>query len=55
MVLGWYEHRLPLVAFDERRVGCTTSGPSKKEVTVYFGGGFSLAMVLSGPSAHWQF
>lgn len=40
VVLIWYRSSVPFTAFDER-IGCTTNGPSKKEVTVYFWGGFS--------------
>ena len=41
MGLIWYASSLPFTAFDERRTGWTMNGPSKKEVTVYFWGGFS--------------
>lgn len=41
MVLDWDEDSLPFIAFDERSIGCTANGPSQKEVTVYFWGGFS--------------
>lgn len=33
--------KFALHSFDERCIGCTTKGPSKKEVTIYFWGGFS--------------
>lgn len=39
--LIWYGNSLPFTAFDESRIGCTTKGPSKKEVTISFWGGFS--------------
>ena len=41
MGLIWYTSSLPFTAFDTRRIGWTMNGPSKKEVTVYFWGGFS--------------
>lgn len=41
MELIWYGNSLLFTAFDERHIGCATEGPSKKEVTIYFWGGFS--------------